>query len=104
MSTVTVLFPKNRDYQLQVPEAELTRYSREEALRWLDKEWKDLGCVPTNPVGKVLLLDKVFGIARDAGEKRFKVDSAWAASYARAVAAALGRANISVNVVEGVVA
>jgi hypothetical protein len=55
-------------------------------------------------VGKVLALDKVLEVAREAGEKRFAGDIAWAEAYARAVLATLNRDAVRVDVSESTVA
>ncbi len=44
---------------------------RNEAYDWLTREFKDMGCVPSNPMGKLILVDRVLNIAMYAGEDRF---------------------------------
>jgi hypothetical protein len=51
----------------------------------------------------VLALDRVLEVAREAGEKRFADDIAWAEQYARAVLATLNRAIVRVDVAENTV-
>jgi hypothetical protein len=65
---------------------------------WLDRAYSEFGCEPVRPTGKVLLLDKILGIAEAAGEKHFQRDSAWGESYAQAVTSALDRAHVQVDV------
>ena len=86
-SIVTVVFDRIRDYELIAHDG----LAREEANRWLDAQWEALECEPTNPMGKVLVLDRILGIAQYAGEKRFATPSEWTQQYADAVATVLGR-------------
>ena len=65
---------------------------------WLDRTYQEFGCEPVRPTGKVLLLDKILGIAEAAGEKHFQRDSEWGKSYAQAVTSALARSRVAVDV------
>lgn len=98
-SIVCVVFDRNREYELIAHAGP----SREEATRWLDAQWEELECEPTNPMGKVLILDKILGIARYGGEKRFEQPGDWTKRYADAVATVLARPVVRVDVSEGVV-
>lgn len=77
--------------------------SRDEATHWLDAQWDELGCEPANPMGKVLIYDKVLGVALNGGSKRFAESSEWSQRYADAVATVIDRPVISVNVADRVV-
>lgn len=95
---VTVLFGKDKQYQFKFSQAELAESSPEEARRWFDKEFADMRCEPNNPMGKVLIIDKILNIARYGGEQRFIEGKAWAMQFARYTALALGRDTIRVDV------
>jgi hypothetical protein len=95
---VTVSFGKDREYQYKFSQDELAESSAEEARRWFDKEFADLQCEPSNPVGKVLIIDKILGVARSGGEQRFIDGKSWALQFARYTALALGRDTIRVDV------
>lgn len=95
---VLVSFGKEKDYSFEFSQAELSGSSPEEARRWFDKEYADLMCEPGNPVGKVLIIDKILDIARSGGEQRFVDGKSWATQYARYTALALGRDTIRVDV------
>ena len=69
-----------------------------QARDWLDRTFHEFGCEPVRLTGKVLLLDKVLGIADAAGEKHFQRDPAWGELYARAVTSALQRTLVQVDV------
>lgn len=98
-SIVTVVFDRSRDYELIAHAGP----SREAANRWLDAQWEALECEPTNPMGKVLVLDRILGIAQYAGEKRFATPGEWAQHYADAVAAVLDRPAVRIDISDRVV-
>jgi hypothetical protein len=98
-SIVVVVFDRSRDYELIAHAGT----SREEANRWLDAQWEALECEPSNPMGKVLVLDRILGIAHYAGEKRFATPSEWSKQYADAVATVLGRPVVRVDIADRVV-
>jgi hypothetical protein len=95
---VIVSFGKEKDYGYKFSIADLTGGTAEEARRWFDKEFTDLECEPTNPMGKVLIIDKILNVARYGGEQRFTDGKAWAAQFARYTALALGRDTIRIDV------
>ena len=95
---VIVSFGKDRQYQFEFAQRELADNSPEEARRWFDKEFNDLGCEPSNRMGKVLIIDKILSVAHDGGEQRFVDGKTWATQFARYTALALGRDMIRVDV------
>lgn len=95
-SIVNVVFERNREYELIAHD----QLPREEANRWLDAQWEDLECEPTNPMGKVLVLDKILGVAQYAGEKRFAEAGAWTQAFANAVIAVMQRPVVRVDVAD----
>ena len=95
---VIVLFGKDKEYAFEFSETELMESSPEEARRWLDKEFSELKCEPTSQTGKVLVIDKILGIAQCGGEQRFVDGKRWAMQFARYTALALGRDMIRVDV------
>ncbi|MFC5300805.1 hypothetical protein [Azospira restricta] len=96
---VIVVFGKDKEYEFKMSDADLAGRSAEEARRWFDKEFADLECEPSNPVGKVLIIDKILGVARGGGEARFAAGKDWAHDFARQAALALGRDTIRVDAV-----
>jgi hypothetical protein len=94
---VIVSFGKDKEYRYEFSQADLAESSPEEARRWFDKEFSDLKCEPSNPVGKVLIIDKILNIARYGGERRFIDGKSWATQFARYTALALGRDTIRVD-------
>lgn len=98
-SIVTVVFDRHREYEL-ISHATLPR---EAANQWLESQWAELECEPSHPMGKVLMLDRILGIAQYAGEKRFAQPDEWAQQYADAVASVMERPAVRVDVAEKVV-
>ena len=96
--TVFVSFGRDRDYELRITAGDKPLPTPQEGEQWLAQQFEELGCTPRSLVGKILMLDKVLEVARDAGEKRFAGDIAWAEQYARAVLATLNRASVRVDV------
>ena len=95
---VIVSFGKDKQHQFKFSQRELADNSPEEARRWFDKEFSDLKCEPNNPMGKVLIIDKILSVARSGGEQRFLDGKTWATHFARYTALALGRDTIRVDV------
>ncbi len=104
MSTqVIIAFGRGNEYAITVGDAELSALDREAAHRWLDRQLSDFDCMPDNPVGKTLLLDKVLNVARYAGERRFAGGGDWPRRFATAVSRLLDRPTVRVDVGEQVI-
>ena len=94
---VSIRFRPDVTVEFRVPfSSDATAQAR--AHDWLDRTYREFGCEPTRPMGKVLLLDKILGIADAAGEKHFQRDSGWGELYAQAVTSALDRTHVQVDV------
>jgi hypothetical protein len=102
--TVIVSFARGRDYELRITAGDPPLPPAQDGELWLSQQFEELGCAPRSLVGKVLVLDKVLEVAREAGEKRFAGDIAWAEKYARAVLATLQRKSVRVDIAENTVA
>jgi hypothetical protein len=100
---VIVAFARGREYELRLTAGDKPLPTAQESELWLSQQFEELGCSPRSLVGKVLVLDKVLEVAREAGEKRFAGDIAWAERYARAVLATLKRESVRVDVAENTV-
>jgi hypothetical protein len=101
--TVIVSFARGREYELRITAGDAPLPTAQEGELWLSQQFEEFGCAPRSLVGKVLALDKVLEVAREAGEKRFADDVAWAERYARAVLATLRRENVRVDIAENTV-
>jgi hypothetical protein len=91
-------FGRGKQYQFHVAEREIAAVSANDAQRWLDDEWTARGCEPVRPSGKILLLDKVLGVAREAGEQPFARKDPWAQRFVENVARLVARPVVVVDV------
>ena len=96
--TVTVVFGGDREYEFALHDAEVASTTKEQARSWLAKEFDELECSPSNPMGKVLVLDMILNVAKYGGESRFEQASDWAKKFAIVTAAALERPAVRVDV------
>ena len=92
---VVVYWAEGIDFNLHAdPSAPM---SPEQARAWLDEQFTALECEPLRALGKVLTADKVLRVTEAAGPERLG-DAHWAATYARAVYAAIGKEMVRVDV------
>jgi hypothetical protein len=101
--SVIVSFARDRDFESRISAGDNNPLTAEEAQLWLAQQFEEFGCASRSMVGKVLTLDKVLEVAREAGEIRFAESNAWAERYARAVVAALNRETVRVDVAQNTV-
>ena len=101
---VFVVFERGREYELRITAGDQPLPTAQEGDLWLSQQFEELGCTPRSLVGKILALDKVLEVAREAGEKRFAGDVAWAEAYARAVLATLNRDTVRIDIEANTVA
>ena len=97
---VAVQFGPRARYEFRVGDTDLHAVTENDAQRWLDQQWDVLECAPIRPAAKLLLVDKVLGVARNAGEKRFAENDPWALAFVRNVARLLDRPVILVDVAD----
>ena len=71
MYTVTVAFRADREYEFHVHADDVAGLDQSGAREWLHEEFDELECTPTNPMGKVLVLDVILNVAKYGGEQRF---------------------------------
>lgn len=100
---VVVSYGPDREYEVTVPDADTAAMSKQQARDWLASEFEKLECSPSNPMGKILVLDMILNIARHGGEDHFKQVTEWSRQFATAILAALGRPVITVDVGNNVV-
>ena len=53
--------------------------------------------MPTNPVGKLLLADKILCLAKTQKDAAWAEPTSWAKQFVRAAAAAIGRSVLTVD-------
>lgn len=66
-AVVTVIFSSDQSLEIVVHPEDLPLMKSAQALQWFDQQWVELGCEPLRPSGKVLLLDKIMGVADALG-------------------------------------
>ncbi|CAG2127594.1 hypothetical protein [Cupriavidus plantarum] len=96
--TLTVVFNNGKEFEFTLTEAELAGIGEDAAWRWFDREYAELDCQASSPVGKVLVIDKILNVARFSGERRFSGDAAWAQEFARHAGRLLDRDKVRVDV------
>ena len=98
MYTVTVAFRADREFEFHVHADDVAGLDPTSAREWLHEEFDELECTPSNPVGKVLVLDVILNVAKYGGESRFEQGTEWAKKFAVVTAAALDRPALRVDV------
>ncbi len=100
---VTVSFGPDREYEIMLHDSDMQGMGRDRARAWLAREFEEMECSPSNPMGKILVLDMILNVAKYGSEERFKEGGEWAKGFATAVAGALQRPAIKVDVANFVV-
>ena len=95
-SDVTVIFDARHTVDLAVDVAP-TPQRAADARDWFDGAWDTLGCEPLRPSGKVLLLDKILGVADALGYDTLSGDAKESHEFAEQAALALGKGRIVVD-------
>jgi len=97
---ITILFVDGHTLETQVDDADVARFSHDSAHEWLGREFEEAGCVPSNPVGKLLAADKIVTLAKSRTRTVFESRTPWVRDYLAATAAALGRPMVTINLAE----
>jgi hypothetical protein len=95
---ILVKLGKGKDYEFKLHDGELAGATPQSARRWFEQQFADMGCVPTNPTGKTLLVDLIVGVARAIGEKPFAQGDSLAREFARNAIVVLQRSAVSIDV------
>mgnify|MGYP001185004758 CR=1 FL=1 len=94
---VTVVTGKGERYELELHDSDLAGMDARKAQEWLGREFEAAGCVPTNPVGKLLLADKILCLAKTQQDSAYAEPTLWVNSFVRAAAAAIGRSVLTID-------
>ena len=94
---VSVKFGENQRYELALHERDLAGATPESARHWLTQQFQDMGCEPSNPTGKVLLVDKVLGVAKAIGEKPFAQNDRLAQEFSKNALLGLEKNALSID-------
>jgi hypothetical protein len=95
---VSVKFSESRRYEFALQERDLDGLTPDAARRWLTQQFHDMGCEPSNPTGKVLLIDKVLGVAKAMGNEPFAANEKSARDFARNAVVAFEKNALSIDV------
>jgi hypothetical protein len=96
-SEVTVKFSSEQQFRISSHTGESMS---DDALRaWLDARYTEFECEPSNPVGKVLNVDRVLSVARAAGPTLF-ADPDWSRTFAKAATVVLHRPVVRIDLTE----
>jgi hypothetical protein len=95
-ATVSVIFNARQTLDIEVDVQSGAPDSRS-ARDWLDATWAQLGCEPLRPSGKVLLLDKIVGIADAYGYTKLSTDAECAQQFARQTVLAVDAQHVTVD-------
>ncbi|NYT64376.1 hypothetical protein H0A58_00160 [Alcaligenaceae bacterium] len=95
-SDVTIIFNARQSLELSV-DIEPGGQASIDARDWFDASWTELDCEPLRASGKVLLLDKILGVARALGYATLSKDKAFAQEFAMQAALALEKPRVTVD-------
>lgn len=95
-SVVNVIFNERQRLEYIV-EADESPQAKAAAMEWLEATWTRLECEPLRHSGKVLILDKVLGVADSLGYHTFVQHEDRAQEFAAQAATALGRPVINID-------
>ena len=95
---VLVKLGKGKEYEFKLHDGDLAGATPQSARRWFEQQFAEMGCVPTNPTGKTLLVDLVVGVARAIGDKPFASGESLAQEFARNAITVLQRRTIAIDV------
>ena len=96
--TVLVKFGNGKDYEFRLHERDVAGSTPQSARRWFEQQFADMGCEPTNPTGKTLLVDLIVGVAKAIGDKPFAQGDSLAREFAKNALVVLQKRTISVDV------
>jgi hypothetical protein len=94
---VSVRFDEGQVYEFKLQDRDLAGSTPESARRWLERQFNDMGCEPTNPTGKTLLVDRILAVARAMGSEPFAKSGSPAREFARNALLAMERKAISID-------
>ena len=95
-SVVTVVFNSRQSLETSV-DIESDSTGAQAAREWFDATWVRLGCEPLRPSGKILLLDKILGVADALGHAQLAQDAGQLQEFASHAARALQKPRITVD-------
>lgn len=95
---VTFIFSPEQRLEYTLSDLDLNDASIDSAQRWLYAKWEELECEPFRPSGKILLLDRILGIAQAVGYHELNDHPVLAENFAKQIAIALDSTNVTVDI------
>ena len=93
---VIVIFDAHRSLELSV-DTPLAADQAAASRDWFEQSWESLGCEPLRVSGKVLLLDKILGVADGLGYSRLSAQADLAQEFAQHAVQALQKPRVTVD-------
>ncbi|WP_322999085.1 hypothetical protein [Castellaniella sp.] len=93
---VIIVFDAHRSLELSV-DAPVDATLAQAARSWFEQRWESLGCEPLRVSGKVLLLDKILGVADALGYRALSSQSDLARDFATHAVQALEKPRVTVD-------
>ena len=96
--SIFVKFGAGKAFELRLQDRDLGGATPQSARRWFEQQFDDMGCTPTNPTGKTLLVDLILGVARAMGEKPFANGDSAAREFAVNALTVLQKSTVSIDI------
>jgi hypothetical protein len=94
---LSIVFADGGQLDYELSDADIGGMTAVAAHEWLDREYEAAGCVPSNPVGKLLMADKIVSLAKSQSRRAFDPPTPWVMDFLRATAAALERPLVTID-------
>ncbi len=94
---LSIVFADGGQIDYELSDVDIGGMDARAAHDWLDREYEAAGCVPGNPVGKLLMADKIVGLAKSQSRRVFDPPNPWVKDFLRATAAALQRPLVTID-------
>lgn len=95
--TLTIIGSTGERYEFELSDDDLAGLDEPQARAWLAREFDAAGCVPTHPVGKLLLADEILCLAKTQDEAAYARLTDWTRRFIRAAAVAIGRPVLTID-------
>lgn len=95
-AVLTIIFSSHQSLEI-VTSLDEPGISEAQAREWFDQQWLEHGCEPLRASGKVLLLDKIMGVADALGYHGLQSNSDLAQRFAQACVSAVHANRVTVD-------
>lgn len=94
---VSVILKSGERYDFHVGADELAAFDKSSARAWIGEAFEAAGLETPNPVGKILLVDQILLLAAEQKEQAWTAPTADTRKFLAAVAVALGRPGVAID-------